>query len=315
MQATQTRHRKPLSAIVRSIAFKDALLGIAFALPWLIRLFVLNIYPIFAAFYYSLTDYSILGDYKWMGLANYIKMFTTDTLPMKALYNSAYYSLGAVPLGLLLALFIAILLNQKIHFRSFFRSVFFIPSVVPSVASAVLWLWLLNPRVGLINYALSFFGIGRIPWTSSALWIKPAFILMSLWGVGWTAIIFMAGLQDIPTHLYEAAEIDGAGPWAKFRSVTMPLLTPTIFFNLVMGIIGSLQIFGPAFIFNNGPSGGPQNSALFYVLYLYQQAFVYLNMGYASALAVIIFLLILALTLMVFRSSRLWVYYETEGRK
>jgi multiple sugar transport system permease protein len=315
MQATQARRRKPLSAVVRSMGFKEAMIGILFALPWLIRLFVLNIYPIIMAFYYSLTDYSILGDYKWVGLANYIKMFTSDTLPMKALYNSTYYSLGAVPLGLLLALFLAILLNQRVRLLSFFRSVFFIPSVVPAVASAVLWLWLLNPRVGLINFFLTSIGLRAVPWTSSAVWIKPAFILMSLWGVGWTAVILMAGLQDVPRHLYEAAEIDGAGSWAKFRNVTLPMLTPTLFFTLIMGLIGSLQIFGPAFIFNNGPSGGPQNSALFYVLYLYQQGFMYMNMGYASALAVVIFLIILALTLLVFRSSRLWVYYETEGRK
>jgi multiple sugar transport system permease protein len=315
MQATLPHKRKPLKAILRSMAFREALIGILFALPWLIRLFVLNIYPIIMAFWYSLTNYSILGEYKWVGLANYVKMFTSDTLPMKALYNSTYYSIGAVPLGLLLALFLAILLNQRVKLLSFFRSVFFIPSVVPAVASAVLWLWLLNPRVGLINYMLSIFGIRPVPWTSSALWIKPAFILMSLWGVGWTAVILMAGLQDVPRHLYEAAEIDGAGTWAKFRSVTLPMLTPALFFTLIMGIIGSLQIFGPAFIFNNGPSGGPQNSALFYVLYLYRQGFMYMNMGYASALAVVIFLIILVLTLLVFRSSRLWVYYETEGRK
>ena len=198
---------------------------------------------------------------------------------------------------------------------SFFRAVFFIPAIVPAVASAVLWLWLLNPRVGLINFGLTSIGLPRVPWLSSAEWIKPAFILMSLWGIGWTVVIFVAALQDIPRHLYEAAEIDGAGTWNKFRSVTLPLLTPAILFNLVIGIIASLQIFGPAFIINRGPTGGPQNAALFYVMYLYQQAFQYINMGYASALSVVIFLIILALTLLVFRSSSVWVYYESEGRK
>ena len=315
MQATQVRRRKPLSAVIRSMEFKEAVLGVLFALPWLIRLFVLNIYPILAAFYYSFTEYSILGSPKWIGLSNYIKIATSDTLPGQSLYNSAFYSLGAVPLGLVLALGLAVLLNQKIRGLSFFRSVFFIPSVVPSVASAILWLWLLNPRVGLINFVLGKFGVPLIPWLSSPDWIKPAFILMSLWGIGWTVVIFVAGLQGVPRHLYEAAEIDGAGTWAKFSNVTIPLLTPTIFFNLVMGIIGSLQVFGPAFIINNGPGGGPQNAALFYVLYLYRQAFQFMNMGYASALAVIIFLVILALTLLVFRSSSVWVYYETGARK
>lgn len=314
MQLDRPR-RKPLAQIVRSNAFKEAVLGILFASPWLIRLFILNIYPILASFYYSFTDYDILNPPKWVGLANYVKIFTFDKLPMQALYNSAYYSLGAVPLGLILALCLAVLLNQKVVGLSTFRSVFFIPAIVPAVASAVLWLWLLNPRVGLINQGLEAIGLPRVPWLSSATWIKPAFILMSLWGIGWTTVIFVAGLQDVPHHLYEAAEIDGAGSWARFRNVTLPMLTPTIFFTLVMGIIGSLQIFGPAFVINNGPQGGPQNAALFYVLYLYQQAFVYVNMGYASALAVVIFLVILALTLLVFRSSSAWVYYESGARK
>ena len=303
------------SQVIRSRGFREALLGILFALPWLIRLVVLNIYPILAAFYYGFTQFDIINPPIWLGLDNYVKMFTRDKLPMEALYNSAYYSLGAVPLGLILALFLAILLNQKIRGLSFFRAVFFIPAVVPAVASAVLWLWLLNPSVGLINYGLTSVGLPRVPWLSSAVWIKPAFILMSLWGIGWTTVIFVAGLQDVPRHLYEAAEIDGAGVWSKFRHVTLPLLTPTIFFNLVMGIIGSLQIFGPAFVILRGPVGGPQNSALFYVLYLYQQAFQFINMGYASALAVVIFLVILAFTLLVFRSSSLWVYYEGEMRR
>ena len=298
-------------AFTRRRAFAEAALGVLFTLPWLIRLAVLHIYPILAALYYSFTRYSVVQAPVWIGLDNYHKLFFRDSLPMKALYNSAYYSIGAVPLGLILALFLALLLNQKIHGLSFFRSVFFIPSVVPAVASSILWLWLLNPRVGLINYVLTSVGLPRIPWLSSALWIKPAFILMSLWGIGWTTVIFVAGLQDVPRHLYEAAEIDGAGAWAKFWSVTVPMLSPTIFFNLVMGIIGSLQIFGPAYVMLAGPSGGPQDSALFYVLYLFRQAFQYFEMGYASALAVVIFLVILALTLLVFKSSELWVYYES----
>lgn len=300
---------------VRSLAFKEAVLGVVFAMPWLIRLFVMHVYPILAAFYYSFTEYSIINPPRWIGLANYIKIFTRDKLPMQALYNSAYYSLGAVPLGLVLALFLALLLNQKVRGLSLYRAVFFIPSVVPGVASAVLWLWLLNPRVGLINFLLTSIGLPRIPWTSSATWIKPAFILMSLWGVGWPTVIFVAGLQDVPRHLYEAAEIDGAGLWARFWHITLPMLSPTIFFNLVTGIIGSLQIFGPAYIILRGPQGGPQNSALFYVLYLFQQAFSFINMGYASALAIVLFVVILGLTLLVFRSSSLWVYYETEVRR
>lgn len=298
-----------------SIRRKEAILGVLFTLPWLVRLFALHVYPFLAAFFYSFTRYTVLQPPKFVGFDNYVQMLTVDELPLQALYNSIYFSIGSVPLRLVLALFLAILLNQKIRGLSFFRAVFYIPSVVPAVASAVLWLWLLNVRVGLINYLLTSIGLPRVPWLSNAAWIKPAFILMSLWGVGWTTVIFVAALQDIPRHLYEAAEIDGAGLWAKFRNVTLPLLSPAIFFNLVMGIIGSLQIFGPAFIILAGPVGGPQNSALFYVLYLFRHAFQYLNMGYASALAVGIFFVIMALTLLVFRSSSMWVYYEVEGRQ
>lgn len=297
-----------------SSRYKEAILGVLFTLPWLIRLFALHVYPFLAAFFFSFTRYSVLQPPKFVGFDNYIQMLTVDELPGQALYNSLYFSIGSVPLRLVLALFLAVLLNQKIHGLSFFRAVFYIPSVVPAVASAVLWLWLLNVRVGLINYILTSIGLPRVPWLSNAAWIKPAFILMSLWGIGTQTVIFVAGLQDIPRHLYEAAEIDGAGVWGKFRNVTLPLLSPAIFFNLVMGMIGSLQIFGPAYIILAGPLGGPQNSALFYVLYLFRHAFQYLNMGYASALAVGIFLVIMVLTLLVFRSSSMWVYYEAESR-
>ena len=281
------------------------------ALPWLIRLVALHGYPMVAAFYLGFTRYTIAQPSKWIGLENYATMFSRDRLPMQALYNSLYYSVGAVPLQLSLGLFLAVLLVQNIRGLSFFRAVFFIPTIVPTVASAILWLWLLNPRIGLINEALVTIGLPRIPWLSSPRWIKPAFILMSLWGIGWDTVIFLAGLQNIPRHLYEAAEIDGAGLWARFRNVTIPMLTPTIFFNLVMGIIGSLQIFGPAFVVLRGPQGGPQNAALFYVLYIFRQGFQYFEMGYASALAVLLFVIILLLTMLVFKSSSLWVYYES----
>ncbi len=216
-------------------------------------------------------------------------MFTRDRLPMQALYNSFYYSIGAVPLQLGLGLLLAILLVQPIRGLSLFRSVFFIPTIVPAVAGSVLWLWLLNSRVGLVNEVLVMAGLPRIQWLSSPTWIKPAFILMSLWGIGWDTVIFVAGLQNIPRHLYEAAEIDGASLSMRFRNVTLPMLSPTMFFNLVMGIIGSLQIFGPAFVILRGAAqGGPQNAALFYVLYIFRQGFQYFEMGYASALAIVI---------------------------
>jgi multiple sugar transport system permease protein len=290
---------------------REALLGVLFALPWIIRLLTLHLYPILAAIYYSFTRYAMVQAPQWVGLNNYVTIFTRDRLPLQALYNSLYYSIGAVPLQLCLALFLAILLIQRIHGLSFFRSVFFIPTIVPTVASSILWLWLLNSRIGLVNEVLVHVGLPRIQWLSSPRWVKPAFILMSLWGIGWDTVIFVAGLQNISRHLYEAAEMDGAGLWARFRNVTLPMLSPTIFFNLVMGIIGSLQIFGPAFVILRGAGeGGPQNAALFYVLYIFRQGFQYFEMGYASALAILIFAVILAMTAMVFKSSALWVYYE-----
>jgi multiple sugar transport system permease protein len=311
MQAASDGRVRKRGSIRNSAAAREAVIGVLFALPWLIRLFVLNVYPILAAFYYSFTSFRITSAPRWIGLANYVELFTLDKLPMQSLYNSLYFSLFSVPLGLLLALFLAVMLNQSVIMRSFFRATFFVPSIVPGVAAAVLWLWILNSRTGLVNAVLVAIGLPRIPWLSSPDWIKPAFILMSLWGVGYSVVIFLAGLQDVPRHLYDAAEVDGAGTWAKFRHITLPMITPSIFFNLVMGVIGSLQIFGPAFVINVGSQGGPKNSALFYVLYLYRQAFGYLNMGYASALAVVLFLVIMAMTALVLRSSPAWVYYET----
>jgi len=311
MQAVSVGGARRRGAFRNSIAAREAVIGVLFASPWLIRLFALNVYPILAAFYYSFTRYRITTPPRWIGLENYAELFTLDKLPMQSLYNSLYYSLFSVPLGLLLALFLAVMLNQSVILRSFFRATFFIPSIVPAVAGAVLWLWILNSRTGLINAMLMAIGLPRVPWLSSPDWIKPAFILMSLWGVGSSVVIFLAGLQDVPRHLYDAAEVDGAATWARFRHITLPMITPSIFFNLVMGVIGSLQIFGPAFVIMRGPVGGPKNSALFYVLYLYQQAFTYLNMGYASALAVVLFLVIMAMTALILRSSPAWVYYET----
>jgi multiple sugar transport system permease protein len=194
---------------------------------------------------------------------------------------------------------------------SFFRSTFFLPSIVPVVAASVVWAWILNPEFGLINDILGRLGLYRPPWLTSEVWSKPAFILMSLWGVGPTTIIFLAGLQDIPRHLYEAAEIDGAGTLQRFASITIPMLTPTIFFNLVTGIIGAFQIFAQVYIISEG---GPLWSTLFYVYYLWRRAFQFFNMGYASALALVLFVIILALTLIVLATSKSWVYYEAEQR-
>jgi multiple sugar transport system permease protein len=244
---------------------------------------------------------------RWIGLGNYREMFGMDELFWKALYNTFYFAAFSVPLSLIFAIFLALFLNYRTPGQSFFRATFFLPSIVPAVAAAVVWAWILHPEYGLINDLLARLGIPGPPWLTSEVWSKPAFILMSLWGIGPTTIIFLAGLQDIPQHLYEAAEIDGANSWQRMWSVTLPLLTPTIFFNLVIGLIGAFQIFTQVYIISQG---GPLWSTLFYVLYLYNQAFQYFKMGYASALAIVLFVIILILTAIVQATSRRWVHYE-----
>lgn len=285
---------------------KEHLTGYAFAAPWLLSLLLLTAYPVGSAVYYSFTEYTVIQPPRPVGWENFGEMIA-DKLFFKALYNTVFYAAFSVPLSLTLALWLALLLNQTVSFAWFFRSVFFLPSIVPVVAASVVWAWLLHPEFGLINDLLGRLGLFRPPWLTSPNWSKPAFILMSLWSIGPTTIIFLAGLQAIPAHLYEAAEIDGATMGRKFRSITLPMLSPTIFFNLVVGIIAAFQIFAQVYIISEG---GPVWSTLFYVYYLWNQAFKFFKMGYASALALILFAIILALTAIVMATSRHWVYYE-----
>ena len=208
-------------------------------------------------------------------------------------------------------LVLALLMNQKLRFRGVFRTIYYLPSVLPGVAFVVLWMWILHPDVGLINTLLSYVGIQGPRWLADPQWALPALLMMSLWGLGRTMVIYLASLQGIPQHLYEAAAIDGAGTWQSFWRITLPMLTPTIFFNLVLSIISTFQTFTSAFV---ATDGGPLDSTLFYVLYLFRQAFQFFNMGYASALAWVLFVIILVLTLLIVRSADRWVYYEGGGR-
>jgi len=285
----------------------DNIVGYLFFSPWLIGLVLFNVLPILSAIYYSFTEYSVLQPPRWVGLNNFHEMFYVDELFWKAVYNTLYYAIFSVPLGLFFAIILAMLLNYRVWGLTFFRATFFLPSIVPGVAAAVVWAWILNPEYGLINDMLARIGLPGPPWLTSEIWSKPAFILMSLWGIGSTAIIFLAALQDIPVHLYEAAEIDGANLFQRARYVTLPMLTPAIFFNLVMGIIGALQIFTQVYVISDG---GPLWSTLFYVFYLYRQGFQYFNMGYASALSLVLFVITLIFTLIVLLTSKRWVYYE-----
>ncbi len=283
--------------------------GLFFISPWLIGLICFTAYPIGASLVFSMTDYDIMSPPKWVGLENYVDMLFDDALFSKSLSNTIIFALLSVPTSIAVGFGLALLLNQKVLGESVFRTIIFVPTLVPSVALAIMWLWLFNPQFGVVNGLLwELFGINGPGWLTDEDWSKPTLLLMSLWTVGYGVVIFLAGLQDIPQSLYEAAEIDGAGVGQKTRNVTIPLLTPVIFFQLVISIIAIFQIFTAPHVMTGG-SGQPAKSLLFYVMYLYRQAFVYMRMGHASGMAWILFLIILACTLVIFRTSG-WVHYS-----
>jgi multiple sugar transport system permease protein len=291
-------------------AARRALQGYLFASPWIIGFLVFTLGPMVASLIMSFTDYSVMMPTKWLGLANYVEMFTNDRLFGLALYNTVYYSLLTVGSAQVVSLGLALLLNQNLVGMRFYRTAFYAPSLVSGVALAMLWLWILDPNIGFVNNILRAVGLRGVPWLTSPTWSKPAMALMSIWGFGNTMVIYLAALQDVPVELTEAASIDGAGKVRQFWHITIPMISPTILFNLVMSIIGSFQVFSQAYIMTQG---GPLNSTLFYVLYLFRKGFQALFMGYASAMAWFLFLILLVLTALVFRSSPLWVHYATEG--
>ncbi len=310
---TQLRKVQPLRRVVPSWRLnnrtRETIDFYLYVSPWIIGFLVFSLGPLLASIMISATNWDILTAPEFVGLGNYVRMFTRDPLFWQSLKVTAIYSFGGIPLRLAVALFLAILLNQNIIFRPLFRTLYYTPVVVSGVAVALLWTWIFNPDFGVINYVLSQFGIEGPGWIYDEDWALTALILMSLWSVGQPMLIFLAGLQGVPRSLYEAAEIDGASLWARFWSVTMPALSPVLLFNLIMGIIGSFQVFTQAYIMTGG---GPHYATYFYVYYLYNSAFRDLQMGYGSALAWVLFLIILLLTLAVFRSTPLWLYYEGE---
>lgn len=290
--------------------------GLLFALPWLIGLSVFLAYPIFSSLYHSFCDYSTLRPAVWVGLDNY-RDLAQDSLMFKSLRNTLIFGAFALPGSLVTALMLAILLNSGVRGLPIFRTIFYLPCLVPAVASAMLWLWVFNGDFGILNYALSgplgLLGLRPPTWLAEPLWAKPALAIMSIWGCGGTMVIYLAGLQDVPSELYEAAEIDGAGWWRKLFHVTLPCLSPVIYFTLIMGIIAVLQVFTPAYIMGGGPQGGtngmPAQSTLFYALYMWAQAFEWLRMGYGCAMAWLLFIIILVLTLIAHRAAGRRVTY------
>ena len=279
--------------------------GILFAVPWLLQFVLFILIPFAASFWLSLTDYRFRDFPKMIWLENYADL-AGDEVFLKSVFNTLYYTVFHVPGVMIIAFFIAILLNQKVKGMPLFRTLFYLPSVTAGVATIMLWLVILQPN-GILNQALGLFGIPGPRWLTSTQWAMPSLILMSFWTVGTTMILYLAGLQGIPQHLYEAASIDGAGHLRKLWHVTVPMMTPTIFLTLVLGIIGSWQVFTQALILTGG---GPANATLFVLLYLYRKAFLIFQMGYASAIAWVLFVIILIFTLIQFGIARRWVYYE-----
>ncbi|MCP4646056.1 MAG: extracellular solute-binding protein [bacterium] len=319
------------------MARQEAFEGLAFAAPWLIGLCLLTAFPIVFSIVLSFCEwdpYQPISNMEFVGLENFQRAFSADEVTGGwgdvgiALYNTFYYAIFLVPLGLCLSLGLALLLNQKVRGITIFRTTFYLPSIISGVATVVLWMYIFNPVFGPLNatirfinntldytYILSFINLPEPMWLGDPAWSKNAVIIMGLWGAGGAGmLIFLAGLQGVPDQLYEVAELDGAGRFRKFWNVTLPMLTPTIYFNLIMGTIGALKVFMQAFIMTRG-TGGVGKSLLFYVLYLYKKAFQEFEMGYASALAWILFVIILSLTMLVIKSSAVWVYYEGERKR
>jgi multiple sugar transport system permease protein len=295
-----------------NLSRREAVAGYLFILPWLFGFIALRFGPMLASLALSFTEYDILSAPEFVGAANYIKMFTDDPSFWDALRVTLTYAIFSVPIGLALALAIALLLNQNVPGIAVWRTIYYLPSVVSGVAVAMLWVWLFHSQFGLFNLALNTIGIDGPAWLSDPDWALSALVIMSFWTIGGGMVINLAGLQGIPTELYEAASLDGANVWHRFWSVTLPMMSPILFFNLIIGVIETFQYFTNAFVMTNG---GPGRSTLFYNLYLFQNAFRFYKMGYASALAWVMLLIILALTLVIFKSSPYWVYYESLRKK
>jgi multiple sugar transport system permease protein len=288
---------------------REALEGYLWISPWIIGFVVFSLGPIIASLYLSFTQYKIGGTPEWIGLQNFQEAFFRDKLFWPSLTRTAYFAVATVILGVFGSLLAALLLNQNLRGRNIFRALYYLPSLTPVVALAILWTWLLQPQVGLVNYLLHQVGIPGPGWLTSRQWAVPSLIMISLWASigGGRMIIFLAGLQGVPKELYESAEIDGASALSRFIHITLPMISPVILFNLILGVIGSFSVFALSYVATNG---GPNYATYFYVLHLYYNAFSYFQMGYASALAWIFFLLIFLLSFIQIKLSNRWVYYE-----
>ncbi|HEX5691173.1 MAG TPA: sugar ABC transporter permease [Roseiflexaceae bacterium] len=291
---------------------REAIAGFLFVSPWIISLLVFAAYPVLAAVYLSFTNYNILEPPTWVGMKNYTEILTADNAFWQSVRNTLYYALISVPLRLALGLGLAVILNMRARGIGVYRTLFYLPALVPPVVGAIIFVVLLSPN-GLVNNLFQLVGLSGPRWLSDPNWSKPALIILSLWPVGVETLIFLAGLKEVPESLLDAAAIDGAGPVQQFRHITLPLITPAILFNLVIGIIYSFQVFDQAIVIG-GINGQPLESTLMLMVLIYRNAFRYFSMGYASALGVLLMLAVLLLTVVIFRSARAWVFYEAEDR-
>lgn len=287
----------------------EALWGLLFVSPFIIGFVIFMLGPMLFSFYGSFTNYNLTSQMDFIGINNFKQMFTQDELFWKSLYNTGYYVLFNVPLTAIGSVILALLLNQRVRGISVFRTIFYLPAVLSGVAVYVLWMQMLSPSSGLINTILSWFSIQGPAWLFDPQWTKPALILMKLWSVGGSMLLYLATMQNVPNQLYESAEMDGATPFKQFRHITLPLITPIIFYDVVTSTIGAFQIFQEAYVMTESGTNGPANSLLFYNLHMWNKAFVAFDMGYAMAMSMVLFVIVLILTLINLKLAPHWVHY------
>jgi multiple sugar transport system permease protein len=304
--------RRPVVATRRRLSplrRREALLFYLFISPWVVGFVIFLLGPMVASVYLSLTDWDSFTDPVFIGLDNYVRLITDDPIFWISVGNTFFYALLAVPLGMVIALWLANLLNKQVRLRRFFRTVIYLPALVPIVAGALIFKMVLAPDAGILNRGLALLGITGPHWLLDPFWVKPSIILLSLWGTGGATVLLLAAMKGIPRELYEAAELDGAGGFHQFWTITVPQVTPVLFFNLILGLIGAFQVFGQVYIMTGG---GPDNAIQMIVPMLFDEAFEFFHMGYASAMSWILFLIVLVFTIIAFRTSRWWVFYESE---
>src|ERR1700735_5304907 len=297
---------------IRSPRARRLRLGLLFISPWIVGYCVFYLYPFLPSLYYSFTRFTGIGNPVFTGLSNYSGLLH-DSMFHTAVFNTVYYTVIEVPFSTAVALGLALLLNMNVRGQAIYRTLFYIPSIVPVVASSLIFVWIFQPSFGVVNSLLSDIHVNGPSWFFSATWSKPTFILLGLWGLGQPMVIYLAALQRVPKEMYEVAALEGAGPWQRLRKVTVPMISPVILFNVIVSLVLSIQYFTQAQVIET-PPGSPGNSTMFYVTYYYQQAFQYLHLGYASAMAFLLFILVLFFTVVLLKTSSRWVYYENEER-